>query len=338
MNPVRSPALPGYALVMRSPALFVSLAVSACVASALASACGSSEPDSAFGNSSGASGASGGGTSGGASGFGGTSGASGASGNSDGGDGGSCFAPVDMYIMFDKSGSMGDPAGNGKAGDCNIGDTKNSKWCHAINAVAGYLDSPSAKDQSAALQFFSDADNPSCETGTPYDTPAVPATSYTTLPSTAFNAALNSTEPGGGTPMEAAIRGIETFTAANRRPGKVTIGILVTDGDPQGCEENLNTLSALLQAHNTATTIRTYVIGMNGATFSNLEELAVGGGAPTHAATVGTLTNACGDVPAPCHFWNVGDGDPAGFIQALAAIQESANGCSPGGGTVNPPK
>ena len=317
----------------------MSLAVVACSTAALAVACGSSSPDSDFGNTSGASGGASGasGASGGTSGFGGTS--SGSSGDADGGgDGATCFAPVDMYIVFDKSGSMGDPAGNGTAGDCNIGDTKNSKWCHAINALAGYLDSAQAKDQSAALQFFSDVDNPSCATGKPYDTPAVPTTGYTTLPSTSFNAVLNSSVPGGGTPMEAALRGLTTFTAGNRRPGHVTIGILVTDGDPQGCEENLTKLSAILAAQNTATTIRTYVIGMTGATFANLEQLAVGGGAPTHAATVGTLTNACGDVPAPCHFWNVGDGDPAGFIQALGAIQQSANGCNPGGGTVNPPK
>src|SRR5687768_6534683 len=87
-----------------------------------------------------------------------TFGSSGASGAS----GGNCFAPVDMYLMFDKSGSMGDPAGNGAPGDCNIGETKNSKWCRAINALSGYLNSPTAKDQSAALQFFSGDDAENC--------------------------------------------------------------------------------------------------------------------------------------------------------------------------------
>jgi hypothetical protein len=242
-----------------------------------------------------------------------------------------------MYIMLDKSGSMGDPAGNGKPGDCNIGQTVNSKWCHGINALSGYLNSASAKDQGAALQFFSGSDGFNCSTGAPYTTPALPASSYTNLPSNAFDTALNSATPGGGTPTEAAIRGLTTFTAANRRPGRVTIGILMTDGDPQGCDEDLDHLAKILSDNLATTKIRTYVIGMNGATFANLEKLAVGGGAPTHAATVGTLTNACGNVAEPCHFWNVGDGDPAGFIQALGAIQESADGCNPGGGTINPP-
>jgi len=166
----------------------------------------------------------------------------------------------------------------------------------------------------------------------------MPGSGFTTLPSNAFDTVLNSTVPGGGTPIEAALRGLTSFTAANRVPGHVTIGILVTDGDPQGCNENLTFLSNLLEAHYQATKVRTYVIGMQGATYANLERIAAGGNAPTHDDTVGALTNACGNVNAPCRFWNVGNGDPAGFIQALAAIQESADGCKPGGGTVNPPK
>ena len=322
---------------MRSSACIATLAVVSCSVAVLAVACSSSGPDSSFGSSGASGGASGAsGASGGTSGFG-TSGTSGGTSGTSGSSG-SCFAPVDMYIVFDKSGSMGDPVGNGAAGDCNIGDTKNSKWCHAINALAGYLSSPSAKDQSAALQFFSGADNAVCATGAPYDKAAMPATGYTTLPSHAFDGVLNSNVPGGATPMEAALRGLTTFTAANRRPGHVTIGILVTDGDPQGCNQNLTTLSGILDAHYKATKIRTYVIGMEGATFANLEKMAVGGNAPTHAANVGALTGACGDVAAPCRFWNVGNGDPAGFIQALAAIQQSADGCKPGGGDINPPK
>jgi len=327
----------GYPFRMRSSArLAVLVAISGIFAVAIA--CGSSDDGSSFssGGASGSSGNSGGPSSGGFGSSNGGGNSSGASNGSSGTSGGNCFAPVDMYIVFDKSGSMGEPVGNGAPGDCNVGQTVPSKWCKAINALSGYLKSPQSKDQGAALQFFSGADNANCGTGAPYTTAAMPATSYTTLPSTAFDSALNGITPGGGTPIEAALRGLTHFTGANRRGGRVTIGILITDGDPHGCNQNLNTLAGIIQAHYDATKIRTYVIGMNGATFANLEQIASGGGAPTHAATVGTLTNACGNVAAPCHFWNVGDGDPAGFIQALAAIQESADGCKPGGGNVNP--
>ena len=257
------------------------------------------------------------------------------SGDGSGGDASDagCYAPVDMYIMQDRSGSMGT--------DCNIGGTTNSKWCHAINALSGYFNSPSAAGNAAALQFFPlpNAPNSSCNTGAPYDTPAMPTSPppFITLPTNGFDSLLNSQSANGQTPTEAAIRGLTTYTAGNRRGGRVTIGILVTDGDPTQCDTNLQDLSNLLQAQYTATTIRTYVIGMTGATDSNLETIAQGGNAPMHAATVGSLTNACGSSPAPCRHWNVGDGNPQGFVEALAAIEQSANGCADGGGVINPP-
>jgi hypothetical protein len=249
------------------------------------------------------------------------------------GDGGSCYAPVDMYIMQDRSGSMGS--------DCNIGSNTNSKWCHAINALSGYFQSAGSTDQAAAIQFFPLPNHTSalCATGANYDVAAMPTPppAYTTLPTNVFDALLNSQNAtGSNTPTEAAIRGLTSFTAANRRGGRVTIGILITDGDPNGCNMGLTFLSDLLQAHYTATTLRTYVIGMTGATDANLEAIAQGGNAPLHPDVVGPLTGACGSSPSPCRHWNVGNGDPQAFVAALAAIQQSADGCADGGGTINP--
>jgi hypothetical protein len=248
------------------------------------------------------------------------------------GDGSGCYAPVDMYIVQDRSGSMGT--------DCNIGQTVNSKWCHAINALSGYFTSPSAAGNAAALQFFPLPSAPldTCSSGKPYDMPAVPTPPppFVTLPTPAFNTILNNANANGNTPTEAAIRGMISYTENNRRGGRVTIGILVTDGDPTSCDQNLQHLSDLLQTHYTNSTIRTYVIGMTGATDANLEAIAQGGNAPLHPATVGSLTGACGTSPAPCRHWNVGDGNPQGFVAALAAIEQSANGCADGGGTINP--
>lgn len=269
-------------------------------------------------------------------------------GNSDGGgsgdgsgNGGNCAAPVDMFIMFDRSGSMDRPQRDNQ-GDCNIGQNLNSKWCKSINALSGYFKSPGASGQAAAIQFFPiagyDKDD-SCNDGQGYHLASVPSTGYTPLPSPSFDAILNSETPGGsggGTPTEPAIRGLTRFTAANRRPGRVTIGILITDGNPNGCNESLTALSGLLAAHYTATQIRTYVIGMEGASFDSLEKIAAGGNGPLHPDVVGAVKNACGGGVAPCRHWNVGDGDPAVFSAALAAIQESADGCKDGGGFVNP--
>ncbi|HSQ62327.1 MAG TPA: hypothetical protein VLM85_03905 [Polyangiaceae bacterium] len=259
------------------------------------------------------------------------------------GDGGSsdakpsgdaCYAPVDMYIMLDRSCSMGN--------DCNIDSGTNSKWCHAVNALSGYFNSTSATGNAAALQFFPVTNHTAsmCTTGATYDTPASPTTPppYTTLPTNTFDALLNATTDNNPciTPTEGAIRGLTKFTSNNRRGGRVTIGMLVTDGDPVSCDTNLTDLSNLLQAHYTATTLRTYVIGMTGANDANLEKIAQGGNAPLHPDVVGTLTGACGTSPSPCRHWNVGDGNPQAFIAALAAIQQSADGCADGGGTINP--
>ena len=85
-------------------------------------------------------------------------------------NGDACYAPVDMYIMLDRSCSMGN--------DCNIGDTTNSKWCHAVNALSGYFNSTSASGNAAALQFFPVKNHVDtmCTTGATYDTPASPTT------------------------------------------------------------------------------------------------------------------------------------------------------------------
>jgi hypothetical protein len=314
---------------------FVPAAVAVVVA-----ACGAESSSALFsgGASSGAA-SSGGGSSGGTfgTGDGGTLGG----GDARAGDGGDCSAPVDMFIMFDRSGSMG--------ADCKIGDKTPSKWCRSINALSGYLNSKGATNQAAALQFFPLQNHTDvlCSTGENYQVAALPSAEYQALPSSIFDAKLDSEFPGGGggggggggmggTPTEAAIRGLTRFTASNRRPGRVTIGILITDGDPRGCSEDLSTLSGLLAKHYTDTKVRTYVIGMQGASFSNLETIAKGGNSPSHPDVVGALADACGDGAGPCTHWNVGDGDAAAFTAALAAIQESADGCKPGGGTINP--
>jgi hypothetical protein len=248
-----------------------------------------------------------------------------------------CSAPVDLYIMFDRSGSMGE--------DCNVGATTPSRWCRSVNALSGYFKSAGAQNQAAALQFFPLDSHAEalCTSGSGYDLAASPTTppAYTPLPTPAFDAVLNAAAPGSntlGTPTEAALRGLTRFTAANLREGRVTIGVLVTDGSPNGCNGTLSDLSNVLAAHYAKTKVRTYVIGMEGASFAAIETIAQGGGAPLHPDAVGSISDACGNGAGPCRHWNVANGDPAVFTAALAAIQESADGCRDGGGYVNPPR
>ena len=62
---------------------------------------------------------------------------------------------------------------------------------------------------------------------------------------------------------------------------------------------------------------RTFIIGMEGATEENLEELALAGGAEPH-------DDWCGGLDAPCHYWNVGDGSGEVLANALQAISQQA--------------
>lgn len=231
--------------------------------------------------------------------------------------------PIDMFVILDHTGSM--------APDCPLGSTGTSLWCRATNALSTYFKSPSSKDNAAALQFFNL--NSQCD-GSGHGVSAVPggATGYVTLPSTAFDTALDNDSPAGGfgTRTEAAIRGLTTFTsnAQNRRAGRTTIGIIVTDGDPTDCDTNPTHLSNLLQAHFAATGVRTFLVGMTGADDATLEAIAAGGNAPPHPTNTSGLTGTCGSSASPCRHWNVGNGNGNVLVEALKAIQASAVGCT----------
>lgn len=236
--------------------------------------------------------------------------------------------PLDMYVLFDRSASMNDiwPS----SGDCSVGGTTPSKWCYAINALADYFNSSAAAGNAAALQYFPISAG-ACS-GSGYSSPASPSSGFLSLPSTGFNTSLNGQAPeGGDTPLEGAIRGITGFTGntANQRAGRKLIGVIITDGDPTGtCSNTIATLKAILSTHFTNTGITTFVVGMTGATFANLETIAEGGGGPLHNDKVGTLTNACGTPGNTCRHWNVNNGDGNALSEALKQIQKSAVACT----------
>jgi hypothetical protein len=235
--------------------------------------------------------------------------------------------PLDIYFILDRSDSMG--------ADCALGSDLHSKWCYASNALATYFRSSVAKGHRAALQYFT-LESSSCITGSPHDVPAVNLTMLPALPNSPLITNIGSAGPvnGFGTQIEAAERGLVKFTADQRTPGRTMVGVLITDGDPNGCSNDFNVLSGILSDHLAATGIRTFIIGMTGATSTNLEKIAVGGDAPAHGPTY------CDGVPS-CHYYSVGDGEPTAFAAALGAIQQASLGCTlkmpiPDGGTIDP--
>ncbi|MCC6902397.1 MAG: hypothetical protein IT377_25725 [Polyangiaceae bacterium] len=283
------------------------------------------------GSSTGGSGTGGSGTGGSGTGGAGTGGSAGDAGiadvsftydgpvGDDGGIGDACAAttvkadpaPLDMFIMLDNSASMG--------ADCTIGQATTSKWCYSINALSQFFQA-APSGTGVALQYFPKCwpSTTECTTGTSC---AVAEVGLATLPGnlTALQTSLNGTTPSGGTPMEAALNGLTKFTQANKQPGRVMIGVFITDGVPEGCTTNVNVLAGIVQNHLTATGIKSFVIGMDGADFGKLDSIAAPGGASPH-------TQYCGG-SSPCYSYDVDNGNPAAFTAVLAAIQKSAVAC-----------
>jgi hypothetical protein len=224
---------------------------------------------------------------------------------------------LDMYVLLDHTGSMGN--------DCPLNlatppPANGSKWCFATNALGRYFTSAQAMGHRAALQFLA-VQGFACAGG-PGNAEASPVVAMTLLPVAAASPMITTLDAadaagGFGTPIEAGLRGIATFTAGNVTPGRTMIGILITDGDPNGCDGNITNLAAVADAHFKATGIRTFIIGMTGATLTNLEPIAVAGGAAAH-------TDFCGNGVASCHYWSVGNGDPSAFVASLQAIAGQA--------------
>jgi len=151
----------------------------------------------------------------------------------------------------------------------------------------------------------------------------VPAVALGRLPGTLPELinSLNSQSPlGTTTPIEAALRGLISYTASARSVDRSMVAILVTDGAPNGCELNTEALVSLISAHRTNTGIKTFIIGTDGADFQTLEQLAVAGGATPHAIYCTTGFSSCS-------FFNIGAGAPEAFIDALQQIRRSVVGC-----------
>jgi hypothetical protein len=225
---------------------------------------------------------------------------------------------LDIYMIFDHTASMGD--------DCPLDLSSappedSAKWCFATHALAQYFTSDLAAGHRIALQFMSVEDFVCA--GGPDNGEAHAVVDLTPMPVDADHELVRALEQdaplgGLGTRIEAALHGIATYTEANHTAGRNMIGILITDGDPNGCSEDIDELAQIAADHLEATGIRTFFIGMTGATLSNLETMAVAGGAPEHSGEF------CGEGVDTCHYWTVGDGAPDAFVAALGEIQEAA--------------
>jgi hypothetical protein len=216
--------------------------------------------------------------------------------------------PVFLAFAFDVSGSMGkldyawhDPA---------------LKWEPVVAATESFFADASSVGISASLTFFP-AKSSKCS-ATTYGTPDVP---MTVLPSTSFADAIAAITPTssddwrGGTPTLAVVEGVfsQLTTVVTDNPGASVAVVLVTDGYPQGCDENdISLVQAAVAAH---PTIPTYVIGVENPPISSAPD---------------TVTNldAIAQSGKTNQAFLIRTGDPTATSQQLANVIEGIRGAS----------
>ncbi|MET0592054.1 MAG: VWA domain-containing protein [Polyangiaceae bacterium] len=183
--------------------------------------------------------------------------------------------PVDIYVMFDQSGSMATPVGSGTRLD-------------AVRAAAtSFLNASESRGLGVGIGYFGQfpIGSTSCN---PADY-AIPAVPIGTLPD-ATKSLLDSLQrvaPTGETPTGAAIRGACGYAQDHRRahPDHAVFLLLVTDGVPEapvsmsrGCAPTLDdAVQATTACRSGAPSIKTYVLGV-GPSLQNLEQITKAGG------------------------------------------------------------
>ncbi len=186
---------------------------------------------------------------------------------------------VNLVIMYDKSGSMGDPAEGGNPA---------LKWVPVNTGMKAFFADPASSGYSASLQFFPAPGDITATCSAPYATPLVALTSLGQNQS--LVTALDHAMPQGGTPTLPALQGAIAYAqqTSQTRPEEKTVVVLVTDGEPglmvngtfaPGCANNdvAHVAAAAADAYKGTPAIPTYVVGV-GTSLQKLDAVAAAGG------------------------------------------------------------
>ncbi len=196
-----------------------------------------------------------------------------------------------MLVLMDRSGSM----------------TELKKWESASKAIRAFVDRKEAVGLDVGLTFFPPQSTSAdiCSYAS-YSAPTVPIAALpgNVLP---MQKALLETSAEGGTPMASALKGAigSVREYVEKTANTEGVVILVTDGDPSACGTIGQVAAEAKEGVTTSGTtpkIRTFVVGMDGATFANLDMVATEAGT-TKAFNVGSgytsadlLTKALDDI------------------------------------------
>jgi hypothetical protein len=228
--------------------------------------------------------------------------------------------PLDIYIMFDQSGSMCSCIESTAAQICPNPDCGQTRLDAIRQATDQFLNDPKSAGIGVGLGLFGKQPigQASCAVGD-YEAPTV---SVGTLPEHASNimSALNQVVPTGETPTGPALRGACSYARQYKQdaPQHQVVILLLTDGKPEApatcqggsgaCCPSLDDAVTAAEQCRSEADVKTYVLGV-GPLLENLEQIAVAGGT-THAYLVEggdvssqvleALNRIRGDAAIPC--------------------------------------
>lgn len=176
--------------------------------------------------------------------------------------------PLNMFVAIDKSGSMAD----------------NDKWNKAKAAFLQFFQSPDNQSQkiSVALRFWPDGDcntdtcdvnacsNPQVDLGELSDPSQV--SKLTQL--------YDSKAPNGNTPMFAALGGAAKWGVEHAQQvedAAATVIVFVTDGEPHGCDEDINHIAKNASDAYATAKVVTFAVGLAGSNESDMQAIATAG-------------------------------------------------------------
>ncbi|MFO7179334.1 MAG: VWA domain-containing protein [Pseudomonadota bacterium] len=179
--------------------------------------------------------------------------------------------PVDLYIIMDRSVSMGYEAA----------DTGMTRWEAIRAAVEEFVSASEAGSIGAGIGFFGlsggSDDDLDCDASN-YESPVVPIGPLSEVGEDIV-AAIDDVVPGGLTPVLPALEGAIAYAKewAEEHPERATMVVLVSDAFPTQCSNAVSdVVDVAREAFESEPSVRTYAVGIEGA--PNLDAIARGGG------------------------------------------------------------
>lgn len=177
--------------------------------------------------------------------------------------------PLDMFLMLDRSGSMG----------------TSNRWGKVRDALTAFVSDPQSAGMGIGQGFFYPQKKPNnsgsistCK-ASDYAKPSVPIADLPGNRNAIVND-LNGIRVGGGTPTLPALEGAIDYARAWQiaNPQRKAVVVLATDGEPNGCSSTISRIEqAARDGLNGTPSITTFVIGV-GKSLTNLNRIAAAGG------------------------------------------------------------